>query len=35
MTVENRGLIRGCAYAIPLSLILWVPLLAVIGEALR
>lgn len=31
----TSGLLRGLSYAIPLSLILWVPLLVIIGEALR
>lgn len=33
MSDNHHGLIRGCAYALPLSLILWVPLLAVLGGA--
>lgn len=31
--IDNHGLMRGIAYALPVSLILWVPLLAVLGGA--
>lgn len=34
--IDNHGLMRGIAYALPVSLLLFcAPLLALIGEALR
>lgn len=34
MIDNHHGLIRGCAYALPVSLLLfWAPLLAVLGGA--
>lgn len=35
MTVENRGLWRAISYAIPLSLLCWAPIIAVVLEITR